>query len=1258
MHPEEDLVRLLCERFDDEGLRHFIRTGPEGPSLIDDLPGRIASKAHLAEQVVEKLGKRGPSLVLHTLERLLRDSEAHSRRIREITTALTNRPVGPQPIPLSPESPPPPTPRIHTPRDTTTPWSTAALATRLWHAVPPGDDAELWRTAVAAIVDASHAAVTRTADFPDPWRDDTLPLRVLRTLEALVRDSTPSVALDPPEVALLIIGPFLREAAIAGGVQWMQPARPLELTLEGTATGPRIPLEREHQARAPLIRKAARLAEQQRTVDHRALATWMMHTCLRHEPALWEIKQGWFPGDVHATLERTHILGPALRETFLWDRVREVARCIFSDPERIDRDDRDDRLRPDEGIAGISRVRPKLLGYLLCLASWMAMDVRSLPDLIVEHLGLADDLSPDEIHATLLALRWDIAPSSWSLRATCKHPAVDHALRVATTRAEEVLDRIHRAAANNHARLEALSGLPRRLNTDALQPALTADGHPAYTTPHLRFELANEEIKELLMGERLYGDPNLAIRELYQNALDACRYREAREAFIRQTGRGIASPSPWGGEIQFRQDTEAGRPYIECEDNGVGMGLAELTGCFARAGKRFHDMPEFLEEKTEWLRVKPPIELYPNSQFGVGVFSYFMLADELEIETCRFNRDGTLGPRVRVRIAGSGSLFRIQTVGPGQTAGTRVRLYLNEASDSCIGSLNHLLWFAEFRTSCFESGILRHSWGADSLSSHDNEKTIRIHRDIWCSLERDIVILADGISTELDRRRKKRSALKDCSFLIINFRRTLRPTLTIDRRTALRIDDTWIGPAIKRNWEKLVDWPLLSMEFLWDFARSFCSESDALIARLIENTALLPIYARPRLGRSAAPDQIYTLRIPLAVVGCFSFDESLLDCAWESEHTIRQTKQAWLKQHVPLGLLRQRIETWRSVGVPIPSWLGSASPGSQSLTAFVPRLSDSSLVSTYHRNASLIQLVFDAHKHRTTVTALYRRLQTLGVEIPNLTPSAISKLEIEPNDDDLAFLSKGGTGKHPLESGEILALPLLCTAALRQRDIETSMSRLACYYPLGFKPPPAPIEHLAAAVPLIREHLDIFSQNLNGGAPFVEERMSDFHLLRAAAMRGQTIGAICDALAPLCRFCLKLPALRRARMLEHVPTPAEAAAMTTAFRIFTPDSPIDAICRYRGDVALFQLAHRFARLMGIWESQCEPETIQSVSLDETDIKILSRRLSDWDDRFKDVIPETHIAFAAVTLGISEVEVRARLERLAPYGIRIEPSSET
>jgi len=131
---------------------------------------------------------------------------------------------------------------------------------------------------------------------------------------------------------------------------------------------------------------------------------------------------------------------------------------------------------------------------------------------------------------------------------------------------------------------------------------------------------------------------------------------------------------------------------------------------------RLADLPEFLEEQAEWARLDPPVQLYPNSRFGIGVLSYFMLADELTVETCRMGRDGQAGERLRVSIAGPGSLFRIQDLGPGTETGTTVRLHLREGlTVSSVEELGKLLWVAEFATEATD-GVANLHWVPGELS--------------------------------------------------------------------------------------------------------------------------------------------------------------------------------------------------------------------------------------------------------------------------------------------------------------------------------------------------------------------------------------------------------------------------------------------------------------------------------------------------------------------------------------------------------------
>ena len=325
------------------------------------------------------------------------------------------------------------------------------------------------------------------------------------------------------------------------------------------------------------------------------------------------------------------------------------------------------------------------------------------------------------------------------------------------------------------------------------------------------------------MGEQLYGDPALAIRELYQNALDACRYAQARLTFLKRSNASDTLES-WTGRIRFQQGIDdAGRHYIECEDNGIGMDIRELTDTFTHAGRRFADTPEFIEEQAEWLA--HDVRLYPNSQFGVGVLSYFMLADDFEVDTCRMDRNGLPGESIHAAISGSGSLIRLRS-GSREQCGTRIRLFLNRNGVSTVNTLEELLWLAEFETEASDH-IGKLHWTAGRLG-HDEK--FALHAAMcatgspyfwwkavggfdWPGLtvrrwERDskAVVLADGIITE---------SKTGPPYCVVNLRQEKRPSLTIDRKEVLEWNNDWIPATADNESHHVASWNALCLTMLW-----------------------------------------------------------------------------------------------------------------------------------------------------------------------------------------------------------------------------------------------------------------------------------------------------------------------------------------------------------------------------------------------------------------------------------------------------------
>nr|WP_329930180.1 hypothetical protein [Streptomyces sp. SP17BM10]MEE1786990.1 hypothetical protein [Streptomyces sp. SP17BM10] len=312
------------------------------------------------------------------------------------------------------------------------------------------------------------------------------------------------------------------------------------------------------------------------------------------------------------------------------------------------------------------------------------------------------------------------------------------------------------------------------------------------------FHRAKPEVEKLLMGVQLYGDAGLALRELYQNALDACRYRVARYEYLSRTSGDDWSYEP---EITFRHGRdEQGRDYLDCADNGVGMDVEVIRELFSRAGARFVESQNYRAELTDWKVCDPPVELVPNSRFGIGVLSYFMLADQIEVTTCRMDRHGRSGPELRLAIGGAGQLYRIAQVRERGEPGTTVRLLLRESSDrhgwseaNLAKSLERVLGVAEFPTS-FVGKEARLAWIPGELrpsrSLAGQARGVRADgwtvpclqgRVVWC--EDGGALLLDGLLVEpgADSRILEGSGYGTLRGVVVNLPAQPELELSVDR---------------------------------------------------------------------------------------------------------------------------------------------------------------------------------------------------------------------------------------------------------------------------------------------------------------------------------------------------------------------------------------------------------------------------------------------------------------------------------------------
>lgn len=141
-----------------------------------------------------------------------------------------------------------------------------------------------------------------------------------------------------------------------------------------------------------------------------------------------------------------------------------------------------------------------------------------------------------------------------------------------------------------------------------------------YTFSDYKMKLDFEAISSLLMGEKIYGSKELGLRELIQNSLDACRFRNELEFKGKKFGEVEYKP-------KIKIIVDKGKNSVSIKDNGVGMSIEVIKNHFLNIGKSYYNSPEFL------LR---DIDYKPIGNFGIGFLACFMLSDNIKIVTRYF----------------------------------------------------------------------------------------------------------------------------------------------------------------------------------------------------------------------------------------------------------------------------------------------------------------------------------------------------------------------------------------------------------------------------------------------------------------------------------------------------------------------------------------------------------------------------------------------------------------------------------------------
>jgi len=309
-----------------------------------------------------------------------------------------------------------------------------------------------------------------------------------------------------------------------------------------------------------------------------------------------------------------------------------------------------------------------LIATILRLADILDFDGKRTPPILFSHLYIRHPISINEWNKHRAIDAWDISPELIQFSATCTHPAIEASIHKFCT----IIDQELSACNNVFSELNDFNKLknrdielkiPFKVNREKIKTKTTIRNKPIYLYRDTKFNLSKNQVIELLMGTKLYGNPEVALRELLQNSIDACLLRQAQE-------------KEWGNqyspEITINYYAEDGNDVLEVIDNGTGMDQSIIDNYYSKVGSSFYKSTDFYNLKSE-----SNADFNPISRFGIGILSCFMISDVLIVDTKRVYGAHKSSEPLNVTVEGQESIFWIKD-GDRKTPGTTTKLILRK----------------------------------------------------------------------------------------------------------------------------------------------------------------------------------------------------------------------------------------------------------------------------------------------------------------------------------------------------------------------------------------------------------------------------------------------------------------------------------------------------------------------------------------------------------------------------------------------------
>lgn len=291
--------------------------------------------------------------------------------------------------------------------------------------------------------------------------------------------------------------------------------------------------------------------------------------------------------------------------------IRAAAECLPSFKRRVHRD-----------------VHAPFIMAVLRIADYLQVHAERAPAALLHVRGLTSPVSRGEwaMHAIIETIHaYDDDPEALFIAARPRSAAEFTKAHALFESIQRELDETWALLGEVYGRVQGLDRLGltlRRIKSnldDREAFARTVDFVPVAAS----FTSAGGELLKLLVGPLYNNDPNIAVRELLQNAVDAVM--ELRDYLAAENRQ----PAATDAHVVIALDAHEGGGNLTVTDHGIGMTADTIVNYFLRAGASFRNSDDWQKHHMSGADVHIP----RAGRFGIGALAAFLAGDRIHVST-------------------------------------------------------------------------------------------------------------------------------------------------------------------------------------------------------------------------------------------------------------------------------------------------------------------------------------------------------------------------------------------------------------------------------------------------------------------------------------------------------------------------------------------------------------------------------------------------------------------------------------------------